>query len=77
MKEVKNNSIGMGLACSRMIIKQLRGNLVLVESERGKTVFKLSLPVECQNYVLEEISQKEEVSQQHMVLFNYKRVLTY
>jgi nitrogen-specific signal transduction histidine kinase len=46
MKNVKNNSIGMGLSCSKMIMKQLKGKLELVESQRGRTVFKLQMPVE-------------------------------
>ena len=46
LKRVKNNSIGMGLACSKLIINQLYGNLKLKESERGKTVFRMEMPVE-------------------------------
>ena len=39
IQKVKNNSIGMGLACSKLIINKLNGKLRLLESERGKTVF--------------------------------------
>ena len=79
MKNVKNNSIGMGLSCSRMIMRQLMGNLELVESERGRTVFRMQMPVEKQKQeiVLEELSidVEERVSDNVTVLFNYKRSL--
>ena len=45
INKVKNNSIGMGLACSRLIINKLDGKLQLMESERGKTVFRIQIPV--------------------------------
>ena len=58
MKNVKNNSIGMGLSCSRIIMRSLMGNLDLVESNRGRTVFRIQMPVEKQspNFILEELS---------------------
>ena len=56
MRKVKNNSIGMGLACSKLIINQLKGKLNLQESIRGKTVFRIELPVEKRDEYLEDIS---------------------
>ena len=59
MKKVKDNSIGMGLACSREIIRQLGGDAILKESEKGRTIFKVTLPVESKNehsLILEELS---------------------
>ena len=62
MKKVKDNSIGMGLACSRSIIRELGGDVFLKESQKGKTIFKVTLQVEVTNehsLHLEEISQRE------------------
>ena len=41
MKHVKNNSIGMGLCCSQVIMNNLTGSLELLESQRGRTVFQI------------------------------------
>lgn len=45
MKKVKNHSIGMGLACSKAIAKMLGGDAKLKHSEKGLTIFKVSIPI--------------------------------
>ena len=74
MKKVKDNSIGMGLACSHTIMRELKGNLFLKESQRGRTIFQMNLPVEYQQY-LENISMNNNglTCQSKKVLFNFKR----
>ena len=42
---VQNMSIGLGLACSAEIIKKLRGDIQLEQSQRGLTVFSIKMPV--------------------------------
>ena len=78
MQKVKNNSIGMGLACSKIIVNQLKGKLRLMESVKGKTVFKMEVPVEKRDKCLEEnVSNGVNLSERknHMVLSNYRREL--
>ena len=43
-----NNSIGMGLTCSQLIIRALKGSLTLKRSSNGVTIFLLEMPV---NYI--------------------------
>ena len=75
IQKVKNNSIGMGLACSKVIMNQLKGSLALKESIRGKTVFKIEMPVEKRDHRIEELSVESAVGDGHMVLSNYARPL--
>ena len=63
----------MGLACSKLIMKQLKGSLALRESIRGKTVFKIEMPVEKRDHRIEELSLESAVGDGHMVLSNYAR----
>ena len=72
---MKNNSIGMGLACSKLIMKQLQGKLKLVESARGKTIFRIEMPVEKRDHCIEELSISSDVGNGHMVLSNCQRAL--
>ena len=77
MRRVKNNSIGMGLSCSKLIVNQLYGNLKLKESVRGKTVFRMEMPVEKRDKCLKDVSAESLLleSSNHLVLSNYKRAL--
>ena len=45
LKKVKDNTIGMGLACSKEICNNLGGDLMIVSSEPGLTIFSFKLPV--------------------------------
>lgn len=45
MGKVKDNSIGMGLTCSQLIVRELNGSLLLKESNNGKTIFLVEVPV--------------------------------
>ena len=65
----------MGLACSKLIINQLKGRLDLKESIRGKTVFKVEMPVEKRDHRIEELSVQSALGDGHMVLSNYARPL--
>ena len=49
MSLVKNNSIGMGLACSRDILRKMGGDIWLHQSEEGLTVFKSYVMIEIKN----------------------------
>jgi K+-sensing histidine kinase KdpD len=49
MRKVTNNSIGIGLACSRDIITAIGGKLSLKHSEKGLTVFNVKVPVDLEN----------------------------
>ena len=40
-----SNSIGLGLACSRAIVRFLQGDIKLVESQSGFTKFSFKIPV--------------------------------
>ena len=63
MKKVKDHNIGMGLACSKSIIRQLGGDVVLKESKKGRTIFKVNLPIESlkgSRRSIEEISSKDQ-----------------
>jgi K+-sensing histidine kinase KdpD len=77
IQKVKNNSIGMGLACTKVIMNQLKGSLQLKESIRGKIVFKIEMPVEKRDHRIEELSVQSSVGENHghMVLSNYTRPL--
>ena len=79
MKKVKNNSIGMGLACSKIIVNQLNGKLRLKESVKGKTIFRIEVPVEKVDKCLEnsDLDARARIleNKNHMVLSNYKREL--
>ena len=44
-QDVKDNNIGMGLACSHEITKQLGGDIILQKSCRGLTIFSFKLPI--------------------------------
>lgn len=48
LKLVKDNSIGLGLACSKEIVQQLHGDLKLVHSQSNLTVFEFFIPVRTQ-----------------------------
>jgi K+-sensing histidine kinase KdpD len=43
---VKDNSIGLGLTCSREILRKLGGDIKLVQSENKVTVFGFDMPVD-------------------------------
>ena len=57
LKQVKDNSIGMGLACSYSICKELGGDLTIKESKRGLTIFGFKLPV----LVCHKLRQREPI----------------
>lgn len=46
LREVKDNSIGLGLSCTKAILNQLGGDIYLKSSQKNLTVFQLHLPVE-------------------------------
>ena len=45
LKQVKDNNIGMGLACSEAISGALHGDIKISQSQRGLTVFAFKIPV--------------------------------
>lgn len=45
LKQVKDNNIGMGLACSDAISSALNGDIDIKQSRRGLTVFSFKIPV--------------------------------
>ena len=45
IKQVKDNNIGMGLACSEAISSALNGDIKISQSQRGLTVFAFKIPV--------------------------------
>ena len=47
MQLVKDNSIGLGLSCSKVLTKKLGGSVQLVESQANLTVFRFKLPIRC------------------------------
>ena len=46
LSQVKDNTIGMGLACSQQIVSSCGGDITIKESQRGLTVFGFKMPVE-------------------------------
>jgi K+-sensing histidine kinase KdpD len=49
LKQVKDNNIGMGLACSEAISSALGGDIIIQQSKRGLTVFAFKFPVQVKN----------------------------
>jgi K+-sensing histidine kinase KdpD len=49
MQKVTNNSIGIGLSCSRDIITAMGGKIRLKHSEKGFTIFNVRVPIEIEN----------------------------
>ena len=47
MRLVKDNSIGLGLSCSKVLTNKLGGEVKLVQSQPRLTVFKFHIPVKC------------------------------
>lgn len=45
IKQVKDNNIGMGLACSEAISSAINGDITIKHSRRGLTVFAFKIPV--------------------------------
>lgn len=45
MQLVKDNSIGLGLACSQVLCSHLKGSVQLVASQKKLTVFQFELPI--------------------------------
>lgn len=45
IKQVKDNNIGMGLACSEAISSAINGDIIIKHSRRGLTVFAFKIPV--------------------------------
>ena len=45
MKLVKHNSIGVGLNCSQLLAKSLKGEIVLLNSKPGTFAIQVSIPV--------------------------------
>ena len=45
LKQVKDNNIGLGLACSEAITGALHGDIKISQSQRGLTVFAFKIPV--------------------------------
>ena len=45
LKKVKDNSIGIGLACSHAICREMGGDMILRESKQGLTAFAFKIPV--------------------------------
>jgi len=45
IKKTKSRGLGIGLTLSRLLAQAHRGNLVLVESVPGNTIFRLTLPL--------------------------------
>ena len=45
MQLVKDNSIGLGLACSQVLCNHLKGSVQLVTSQKKLTVFQFELPI--------------------------------
>lgn len=45
MNNVKHNSIGVGLNCSKIIAESLGGDVRFLDTEPGKTSVRISLPV--------------------------------
>ena len=45
LKLVKDNSIGIGLACSHAICREMGGDMVLKQSKMGLTAFAFKIPV--------------------------------
>ena len=48
LKKVKDNNIGIGLACSDAVSKALNGDITIKKSTRGLTVFAFKIPVTVQ-----------------------------
>ena len=45
MKKPKNDNIGLGLSASYEIARKLQGDLIIKESQKGLTVFKMRIPI--------------------------------
>ena len=49
LKNVKDRSLGMGLACSKAISKAMGGDLMIKQSQRNLSVFGFKIPVRVKN----------------------------
>jgi K+-sensing histidine kinase KdpD len=45
IKKVKDNTIGMGLACSKALSKGMGGDIAVKHSEKMLTIFAFKIPV--------------------------------
>ena len=45
ISKVKDHSIGLGLACSKILAKQIQGDVELVSSTNRKTIFRIKIPI--------------------------------
>ena len=59
----------MGLACSHLILKALKGSIRLKESQKGFTKFEIIIPVEISEGIIQSNFQL------HIVVFNHGRRL--
>ena len=50
LKQVQDNNIGMGLACSEAISAALQGDITIKQSRRGLSVFAFKIPVTIKSY---------------------------
>jgi nitrogen-specific signal transduction histidine kinase len=53
----------MGLSCTHSIIKELGGNVSLLESKPGMTVFRIQMPVMQDKQYLENLLTNQEDKQ--------------
>ena len=72
MQLVKDNSIGLGLACSQVLCSHLKGSVQLLTSRKRLTVFQFKLPIKWTKAAERQSQPKikisppaQEVSQQH------------
>ena len=50
MSKVKDNSIGIGLSCSKLIIQAMKGSIKVLDSKPGKSSIQVKIPVNVQNF---------------------------
>ena len=62
MKKPQNDNIGLGLASSKEIAKQLKGDIKLQLSKKGLTVFKFKIPIIIAHNDLNVISEDDSFS---------------
>ena len=62
LNQVKDNSIGMGLACSKQIAISVGGDITIKESQRGLTIFAFKIPVQVKvdSQVIEQLEEVKE-----------------
>ena len=56
MSKVKDNAIGVGLSCSKIILESLGGTINLIKSQPGETQFAICIPVDIKFKVPSELS---------------------